>query len=104
MAHTDGDRASSYWAEVFVMLDAPILTDDGEIVRCYAVNLGIVCRPSQVREVIMDAISDGNIVWPKTTWRIFDRDAISDAIIKRRTDFELRHGVWYRSGKILLEE
>lgn len=94
----------TFWVRVTVRLESPLRTRDGEVVREYGVNLGVACRPEEVRDVVTGAIDDGNVVWSDTEWYPIERDAISEESIRKRINFSVEHGVWYRSGRILVAE
>lgn len=98
------ESPESYWVQVAVRLELPLETSDGDVVTEYAVNLGIVCKPGELKDAVVSAIDDGNVIWSETEWRLFKREAITDEAIRRRTDLAVEHGVWYRSGRILLSE
>lgn len=104
IARNGRDRAESYWVEVAVRLDSPLEIAGGGVVREYRVNLGVLCEADQLKDVVVGAIDDGNIIWSETQWRLVDRESIEDESIRARTNFHIQRGVWYRSGRILLAE
>lgn len=104
IAQNGEDQAESYWVEVAVRLDSPLEIGGGGVVREYRVNLGVLCKTDQLKDVIFRAIDDGNVIWGQTQWRPVDRESIENESIRARTDFGVQRGVWYRSGRILLAE
>ena len=103
-ARRRGDRSKDYWVQVAVRLESRLETSDGRAVSEYRVNLGVACEPEQIKDVVLSAITDGNIIWKDTEWRALDREDIVDESIRGRTNFQMERGVWYRSGRILLAE
>lgn len=98
------NELKSYWAQVLVRLDTPLRTPDGYLLKEYLVNLGVTCEPAKVHDVLSSSIDNGTVVWAETNWRLLDRHAIDDEIIRSRIDFAMKHGVWYRNGRIFVAE
>ncbi len=99
---TAAEGVEDFWATVHVKLNEPIyITDDPG--RCptqgYYRNFGVRADPSEVPDVLLRSVDDGQIDWSESEWHTTDVSRLNEAI-RQFVKPVAGVGVWYRSGRI----